>query len=889
MKKKTFIVQLLDSKKPNRKSFTQVEDANFYSNDTDASLVFIPHEDSFDFQTAKVVMYNRSDESLVERDAVVTTENGRKVASYELPEEIILHWGEWVAQPVFINGGEIYSGSIVPFSVIRYLMDNRPPTLRDVIKIDELYSQLVAVMDEISDKDVISAPEIILARGGEDTLGERLDKEHNEVTTQLAQKPNKDEVRLNTYQKPINVSEMDTETKQLFTGGAVAVVGEDAVGKENLKEKAVNTRKTDFFKTGINLFDGNYVASHLGGNYALKPTYRTTNSNARSAVISVEPNTMYNISKDVSNRFRIALSELAPTNGVPMERFLKDQSSSNSDESEQTFTFKTLENENYLVIWVSDIQEEPELYVEVATQPPQYSDESLLAKNILSKNIVKGKNMFNGVWLNGTLPGSVGNGSLNTISTTGDGKYALFNVEPNTTYAIAKTLSNRFIVAFSPISSGGYFTLVYDDNTSDEAIVTSLPDSSVMCVYGAFQSEPPEFMQVEQSDEVTELETYGYKIEPQAKPYKLYTENPSSVSNGYSIKDFGATGDGVTDDTIAIQEALDAYAGKIITIPSGEYKVTGSLFMNSDTTLEGVGSSSHIILGDNFNLSVISWRGFGITTGARPILTTREGTKNIKVKSFKITGNKTQHLDRLMFGFAFAGCNGGVAEDIEIDHINYFPNNMEGGQVNVRSFNLAVIRSNNIRIRGGKFTYGGYECIGTELSEDVILDGVYSGIGWRTSVQLHRGSKNIKIINATIIQNTTDANSALTFHGTETMPVEDIKVDNMYMDSQVGSATYRGGIQSVDSFENNITIKNSTINTSAEGINSSSNSALGVKDWIIKDNHITSGSNGIRLKADNSIVKDNIIDSGNTALIFRGLNNSSGENVYKNNNQEIVE
>ena len=186
MKKKTFIVQLLDSKKPNRKSFTQVEDANFYSNDTDASLVFIPHEDTFDFQTAKVVMYNRSDESLVERDAVVTTENGRKVVSYELPEEIILHWGEWVAQPVFVSGGEIYSGSIVPFSVIRYLMDNRPPTLRDIIKVDELYSQLVTVMDEISDKDVISAPEIILARGGENTLGERLDKEHNEVTTQLA-------------------------------------------------------------------------------------------------------------------------------------------------------------------------------------------------------------------------------------------------------------------------------------------------------------------------------------------------------------------------------------------------------------------------------------------------------------------------------------------------------------------------------------------------------------------------------------------------------------------------------------------------------------------------------------------------------------------------------
>ena len=43
------------------------------------------------------------------------------------------------------------------------------------------------VITEMTDKDVISAPEIIFARGGEDTLGERLDKEHNEVTAQLAE------------------------------------------------------------------------------------------------------------------------------------------------------------------------------------------------------------------------------------------------------------------------------------------------------------------------------------------------------------------------------------------------------------------------------------------------------------------------------------------------------------------------------------------------------------------------------------------------------------------------------------------------------------------------------------------------------------------------------
>ena len=130
-----------------------MEDANFYSNDTDASLVFIPHEDTFDFQSAKVVMFNRGDESLVERDMVVTTEEGRKVASYEMPDEIISHWGEWTAQPVFISGGEIYSGSIVPFSVIRYLMHERPPKLSEIVSVTKFLEQTQQAFDEMAENE----------------------------------------------------------------------------------------------------------------------------------------------------------------------------------------------------------------------------------------------------------------------------------------------------------------------------------------------------------------------------------------------------------------------------------------------------------------------------------------------------------------------------------------------------------------------------------------------------------------------------------------------------------------------------------------------------------------------------------------------------------------
>lgn len=48
-------------------------------------------------------------------------------------------------------------------------------------------SQFDEIQQSLTDKDVISGPEIIAARDGEPTLNDRLDKEHQEVTTQLAQ------------------------------------------------------------------------------------------------------------------------------------------------------------------------------------------------------------------------------------------------------------------------------------------------------------------------------------------------------------------------------------------------------------------------------------------------------------------------------------------------------------------------------------------------------------------------------------------------------------------------------------------------------------------------------------------------------------------------------
>lgn len=72
-------------------------------------------------------------------------------------------------------------------------------------------------------------------------------------------------------------------------------------------------------------------------------------------------------------------------------------------------------------------------------------------------------------------------------------------------------------------------------------------------------------------------------------------------SDFVSVKDFGAAGDGLTDDTDAFQNALAAHDA--VFIPSGEYLISGTIEITSNKTLIGTGQSSIIVCqSDDFNV-----------------------------------------------------------------------------------------------------------------------------------------------------------------------------------------------------------------------------------------------------------------------------------------------
>lgn len=71
-------------------------------------------------------------------------------------------------------------------------------------------------------------------------------------------------------------------------------------------------------------------------------------------------------------------------------------------------------------------------------------------------------------------------------------------------------------------------------------------------------------------------DSYFFKARPQYEDL--------SVSDIINVKDYGATGDGVTDDTAAVKSALaDATTSNLVYFPAGSYIITNGITIQPGT------------------------------------------------------------------------------------------------------------------------------------------------------------------------------------------------------------------------------------------------------------------------------------------------------------------
>ena len=102
----------------------------------------------------------------------------------------------------------------------------------------------------------------------------------------------------------------------------------------------------------------------------------------------------------------------------------------------------------------------------------------------------------------------------------------------------------------------------------------------------------------------------------------------SPATNQVNILDLGAKGDGITDDTLAIQEALDNYQD--LYFPSGTYIVTNLVVSKSNVTIkgDGIGKTKFVYSGEPFTEAT---KGILIAKGQSNI-------NNLQFEGFTIDG-----------------------------------------------------------------------------------------------------------------------------------------------------------------------------------------------------------------------------------------------------------
>lgn len=171
-----------------------------------------------------------------------------------------------------------------------------------------------------------------------------------------------------------------------------------------------------------------------------------------------------------------------------------------------------------------------------------------------------------------------------------------------------------------------------------------------------------------------------------------------------SVKDFGAVGDGTTDDTAAFQAAFNASAS--IYVPSGTYRLTATLTVtNKSFNLVGAGKGATTLL---WTAAVASGVSFICNTGLsatnRFPCTVRDLTFAAGVPACGVALLLTYTI--AASGFVYTGVNSAVLDNLDMRGSDYFATGLNYWTTGLRMVNCGSVQAKRLNIIAKQNTAG---------------------------------------------------------------------------------------------------------------------------------------------------------------------------------------
>jgi Pectate lyase superfamily protein len=192
----------------------------------------------------------------------------------------------------------------------------------------------------------------------------------------------------------------------------------------------------------------------------------------------------------------------------------------------------------------------------------------------------------------------------------------------------------------------------------------------------------------------------------------------------FNVKAFGAVGDGVADDTAAIQAAITAAGHGVTFLPAGVYKVTATLDLSAfqGAWLMGAGPGNTIIRMFDATEDVIKmspdsvtgpvpgtlvtdlWVQPGVDRTAGAMITYGL-SENSVIRNVQLGGTDYQNVSAFDTGDGIV-CTGGIGSDCQLMFISNFRINIRGPFVGVKGVNAGDFHMAHGYVNGPFFTGG---------------------------------------------------------------------------------------------------------------------------------------------------------------------------------------